>query len=122
MNKQLIFVYNANEDVFSQVADYLHKVFSPKTYECNLCSLTHSNFGMKADWKSFIQQINADLEFFHKDEFCLKFPDHKEVTFPIIFQSSENNKLKTLISSEEINKISELKELQTLIEQRLNIG
>ena len=42
------FVYNADGDVFSLVGDFAHKIFSPKTYNCNLCAITHGNFGMNS--------------------------------------------------------------------------
>jgi hypothetical protein len=121
MQNTMIFVYNADEDYFSQVTDYLHKVFRPKTYACNLCSLTHSNFGMKSDFKEFIKSVD-NLEFLHKDEFQLKFGDYKNDKLPAVYvrNSGDTNKLAVLISRDEINKINNLDELITLIKIRIN--
>jgi hypothetical protein len=121
MNSKLIFVYNANEDYFSQVTDYLHKVFRPNTYACNLCSLTHSNFGMKSEFKEFIKSIN-ELEFLHKDEFYCKFTEHNNDNLPAIYlqNTTDENKLEVLISRDEINKINDLNELEQLIRTRFN--
>jgi hypothetical protein len=120
MQNTLIFVYNADEDYFSQVTDYLHKVFRPKTYACNLCSLTHSNFGMKSDFKEFIKSFD-NLEFLHKDEFYRKFSEHKYDKLPAIYvqDSADENKLTVLISRDEINQINDLDELKQLIQNRI---
>jgi hypothetical protein len=121
MQNTLIFVYNANEDYFSQVTDYLHKVFRPETYACNLCSLTHTNFGMKSDFKKFIQSFE-DLEFMHKDQFYRKFTEHNGDSLPAIYvqNATEKNKLEVLVSHVEINKINDLNELQLIIKTRFN--
>ena len=57
-NQTLIFVYNANSSVFSQITDYVHKITSPQTYQCNLFKLTYDNLGMKKEWKTFIQSFH----------------------------------------------------------------
>jgi hypothetical protein len=120
MQNTLIFVYNANEDYFSQVTDYLHKVFRPKTYACNLCSLTHTNFGMKSDFRDFIKSIE-NLEFLHKDEFYRKFTAYNNEKLPAIYvqDSVDKNKLAVLISRDEINQINNLDELKQLIQNRI---
>jgi hypothetical protein len=121
MQNTIIFVYNANEDYFSQITDYLHKVFRPETYACNLCSLTHSNFGMKKEFKHFIETIES-LEFLHKDEFYRKFTDYKNEKLPAIYVRglNDNNKLAVLVSRDEINQINDLDELTRLIKTRIN--
>jgi hypothetical protein len=121
MQNTLILVYNANEDYFSQVTDYLHKIFRPKTYACNLCSLTHSNFGMRSEFKDFTKSFE-DIEFLHKDEFYRKFGDYKNDKLPAVYVRGldDKNKLTILISRDEINKINNLDELITLIKTRIN--
>jgi hypothetical protein len=42
--KSLLFVYNADSGVFNLVTDIAHKIFSPQTYACQLCCITHGNF------------------------------------------------------------------------------
>ncbi len=119
MKKQLIFVYNARGEIFSQVADYLHKMFSPKSYACNLFSLTHTNYGAKSDWKQFIDTLDAEVEYFHKNDFYLKYPAFKRKQFPAIFLKEESNEPTILIDHTELNKISSLNDLKLLIKQRL---
>jgi hypothetical protein len=117
----LIFVYNADQTYFSQVTDYLHKVFRPKTYACNLCNLTHSNFGMKREFKDFIEMID-NIEFFHRDDFFAKFTECKNDKLPAIYlqESGQIDKFAVLISRDEINQINNLDELTRLIRTRIN--
>ncbi len=121
MQNTPIFVYNADEDYFSQVTDYLHKVFSPKTYACNLCSLTHTNFGMRSEFKEFIKSFD-NIEFLHKDEFYRKYTEHKNDKLPAVYtvNADDKSKLSVLINRDEINKINNLDELITLIKTRIN--
>ncbi|MGI8952546.1 MAG: hypothetical protein ACR2FN_13295 [Chitinophagaceae bacterium] len=49
----LIFVYNADADLFSTLTDFAHKILSPSTYQCKLCALTYGNISMKQEWKFF---------------------------------------------------------------------
>jgi hypothetical protein len=116
---KLIFVYNANEDLFSQVTDYVHKILSPKTYACNLCSLTHSNFGMRKEWKEFIETIDAELVFLHKDEFWKEYPKLNTEKFPAIFIQNRENEPEILISQSEIDSIKDLNLLKNLIREKL---
>jgi len=115
---ELIFVYNANSSVFSQVTDYVHKLLRPQTYQCNLCKLTYDNLGMKSDWKEFIQNLPYKSEFLHKDEFIDKYPEYINSSFPSIFKR-ENKGLIELISAKEINKQKSVKELKQLVLQKL---
>lgn len=116
---KLIFVYNANEDLFSQVTDYVHKILSPKTYACNLCSLTHSNFGMRKEWKEFVEMIDAELVFLHKDEFCKEYPKLNNEKLPAIFIENRENEPEILISQSEIDSIKDLNLLKDLIREKL---
>jgi hypothetical protein len=120
MRKQLIFVYNANENLFSQVTDYVHKILSPKTYACNLCSLTHSNFGIRKEWKAFIETLDAELVFLHKDEFCKEYPSLQSSRFPAIFQKTDQDEIEVFIDQKEIDEIKGLDLLKNLILERFS--
>ena len=94
----LIFVYNARSGVLNALIDYFHKVISPSTYECSLCSLTYNNYGQVKVWKQFTQSLNIPI--------CFKYSDHlseigldKETKLPIVV----NTDLKVVASAEEIN-------------------
>lgn len=61
MPPQLVFVYNADSGLFNTVTDIAHKIISPSTYSCQLCTLTHSYFSVKKDWTDFLAELDARL-------------------------------------------------------------
>ncbi|WP_406656076.1 hypothetical protein V7O62_09505 [Methanolobus sp. ZRKC2] len=116
--KKIVFVYNADSGIFSSIGDYVHKVVSPSTYGCNLCGLTYGNTGMmKQSWKSFVSGLKFPVEFLHKDEFSKKY-DLEDVSFPCAFIESEGE-LELLINSDEMNALSNLDELKSLVSEKV---
>ncbi len=94
----LIFVYNAKSGFRNKYIDHIHKIVSPDTYLCNLCSLTHNNFTEKKVWRSFRQNSNIEMAFLYKDEFKEKFPGVNEIGFPVILQK-ENERVHVVLDS-----------------------
>ena len=70
----LLFVYNADSGLFNNMADAAHKVFSPQTYQCDLCRITHGWFQERADWRGFIDGLGIGCEFLHRDQFRARYP------------------------------------------------
>lgn len=114
---KLIFVYNADSGLFNTVTDIAHKVLSPKTYSCNLCALTHGHFKIKQDWVSFLDEIDAELKFLHRDEFIKQY-NHPDTELPAIF-IEKNGELSLWIDQHSINQINTLNELKTTILKRI---
>src|SRR2546423_6331319 len=81
----LIFVYNAHSGLFNTVSDMAHKIFSPATYPCHLCALTHTNVGMRREWQDFIAGLHVPVEFLHADELVDKYRV-ADVPLPAILQ------------------------------------
>ncbi len=113
----LLFVYNADSDLFSTVSDYMHKIISPETYTCSLCKLTHTNIGMRNEWASYLKGLPFFKEFLHKDEFIRKY-NSMISSFPTIYLKY-NTELELLASSKEINGCSTLDDLKKLLEAKL---
>lgn len=97
--------------------DFAHKIISPKTYSCDLCTLTHGNLSEREDWSLFLRETNINIEFYHIDDFEQKYI-HKD-EYPIIYMRNGDS-LKSLFSSKEIatfkdvsDLINKLKELPT---------
>ena len=113
----LVFVYNADSGLFNTLTDIAHKMFSPDTYECNLCMITHDNLSMRSEWKAFIEQLDIELEFLHRDEFI---EQHKmsNAELPCVFIKDDNG-LSVFISAEEINVRKTVEELKQLIQEKL---
>ncbi|MCK4705139.1 MAG: hypothetical protein KAT90_06645 [Gammaproteobacteria bacterium] len=113
---KLIFVYNANSGLFNTVSDIAHKVLSPKTYSCNLCALTHGHFKIKQDWVEFLEQIDTELEFLHRDEFIKKY-NQDNAELPAIF-IEENAEVSVWLDQASINQIETLDDLKAVILER----
>ncbi len=114
----LVFVYNADRGVFNTLADVAHKVFSPSTYQCNLCAITHGTLGMRKEWKAYLEQLNRPIEFLHRDELRERH-GVKDVALPAIFLKHQEGQLEPWIDAETLNGLKSLGELKTLITSRL---
>ncbi len=114
---QLVFVYNADSGVFNTLADIGHKIVSPDTYQCHLCELTHGYFTMRDEWSSFLQQMNSEIRFLHRDQFAeetgLRGP------FPAIYEQ-QGNDFKLWMSKTEIDQIESTQALREKILNRLS--
>ncbi|HVF68657.1 MAG TPA: hypothetical protein VM914_13390 [Pyrinomonadaceae bacterium] len=109
----LVFVYNADSGVFNTLADAAHKIFSPETYACNLCALTHTAFGMRGEWRRFLEGLGVPLEFLHADELRSRY-GLKDVELPAVFEK-EGASLRLAVGADEINACGSLEELKRLI-------
>jgi hypothetical protein len=118
MASTLVFVYNANGGLFNTLADVAHKIFSPETYACNLCALTHSNFGMRKEWRQFVESLGGAVEFLHADELKERY-GVEGVRLPVIF-SREDESLRELVGAAEINNCRTMEELEQLILEKLS--
>jgi hypothetical protein len=116
-NRALVFVYNADSGLFNTLTDIAHKALSPQTYQCNLCALTHSTFGMRKDWKRFLETLDVPLEFLHADELSARH-GVSGVALPAIFKSVGES-LEPLIGADAINACRTLDDLKQLIQGRL---
>lgn len=122
MNKKidkLIFVYNADSSVFSQVSDAIKKIATPSKYQCNLCMITYGPISMKDEWKKFLETLPFKKEFLHRDEFRDQFPELIDAGLPSIFVF-QDNEVKLFISADEINSQKNIEELKKLVQRRLD--
>ena len=116
MEKELLFVYNANSGMMNAINDYFHKVISPKTYECNLCTLTYDMLGMKSEWKKAIEKTRIKTTFLHKDELAERYSLSFEL--PVVLLK-KGDKIVVLISAEQINKTKNLNNLIEAINRKI---
>ncbi|MDH5408075.1 MAG: hypothetical protein OEZ33_09255 [Gammaproteobacteria bacterium] len=119
MKPQLVFVYNADSGLFNTVSDIAHKILSPSTYSCQLCQLTHSYFSVKQDWVSFLEEIDADCEFLHRDELEQKY-GLTDVELPTILKL-KNDKLEEWMNKNELNNCRDIESLKNTINQKLSL-
>ena len=114
----LIFVYALDGGLFNEITGYAHKVFSPKTYPCSLCTLTNGPLGAKREWSQFIGGLGVKTEFLHRDKFVERYPS-AERSFPAVFRSTGDGAPEVLVSSEELNACRDLPALISLVRERM---
>lgn len=119
-NFALVFVYNADSGIFNTITDIAHKIISPDTYECHLCALTHSPFGMRQEWKDFLESLAIPLEFLHANEFRERY-DFSSLALPAILRKQQMQ-LDLLVNASSINSCGTLEELKQLIRNRCESG
>ena len=118
--KKLVFVYNADSGMFNTLTDIAHKVFSPQTYSCNLCAISHSYFSERDEWKNFISELDAECEFLHRDEFEKKYA-LTGCRYPAVFLKSGTG-LDIYLDADEINQCQSMEDLQEKIRTGATAG
>ncbi len=113
-NMKLLLVYNTHSDPFSTVVDYVHKMFSPSTYKCDLCALTHHHLGERSVWKNFRKSSGVEMEFMYIRQYERKYKERHN--YPVVLKVEEGER-KVLISKEHLRSIKDVNELITLIMQ-----
>ena len=109
----LVFVYNADSGLFNTLTDIAHKVFSPSTYQCHLCELSHGHFTMREEWSGFISELDMDTEFLHRDEFAAKY-GQSTMEYPAVL-ILRGQRLDSFIDSAMINACGSIDELKDVI-------
>ena len=116
----LVLVYNADSGVFNTLADAAHKIFSPRTYACNLCALTYGAARMRGEWKEFLDGLGLPLEFLHADELAERY-GLKGFKLPAAF-TKDGAGLSVLAGADAINACRTLDDLERLILEGLAGG
>lgn len=112
----LIFVYNTEADVISSVLDYAHKVFKPETYKCELCALTHHNFGERKVWKEFKSKTNANLSFWYIRQFEKEFEQQFE--YPVILEKTYET-LNIVMNKSQLKEFHEVEDLVEALKKEI---
>ena len=120
--KRLIFVYNADSGKWNALVDSLHKAVSPSTYTCKLCELTYGSLGEKKAWREFLNSLDTETEFLHKDEFLKAYASkfgHK-FEFPVVLAQT-NLGLEVFLSKTEFEEINNLEVLMDKVKNRMEL-
>lgn len=113
----LTFVYNADSGFFNLMADVAHKTFSPSTYPCQLCALTHGAFSMRKDWRDFLNKLKFPMRFLHRDDF--RKETNRADELPAIFFGKQGDDIQVLVDSQTIKNITGLEDLKRVIHEKL---
>jgi hypothetical protein len=117
----LLFVYNADSGLFNLLAGLAHKVFSPETYPCRLCAITHGPLGMREEWKAFLAGIGQPIEFLHRDEFR-RVHGMTDVPLPAVFRKADDGRVEPWVDAETINAAVSVDDLKRILSGRLEAG
>lgn len=110
--QKITFIYNARSDAWSRILDFGHKILDSQSYACELCTLTHGNFGIKEEWLIFSEKHkDFNFEFLYKNQVC----DIEEGILPCILDSTG----KILLDKMNFQKIHRLEDLIQTLEEIL---
>jgi hypothetical protein len=115
-DSKLIFVYNADSGLFNTVTDIAHKAFSPQTYQCQLCQISHGVFRVRKEWTMFIESLGIDCEFLHRDELQKQY-GVVDVELPAIYRW-RNGDVHVCADADAINHCVDMEQLKALIRQK----
>ncbi|MCH7541512.1 hypothetical protein IH981_01910 [Patescibacteria group bacterium] len=104
-NKQLIFIYNAGSDFFSQAKDLTDKITKGKT-QCSLCNATWDVFNKKASWSEKEKRLKIPYKYLHKDELSEDIVDYlraNDKSLPTVLLQ-ENNSFRELVNKYQLDK------------------
>ena len=114
---EIVFIYNAKSGTVNSLIDWAHKIVSPDTYECSLCSMTYDNFGKRAEWSKFLRELKVKYSFIYKDH-IMNDPKLKDALLPCAYFKKSND-IRLLISSDEMNTYKDLEELIVSLRKKL---
>ena len=115
---KLIFVYNADTGIFNAMTDTIHKVLSPSTYQCHLCYITFGLTSMQSEWRDFIDDLEFEKAFLHRNEFAEQYPNVK-AELPAVFVT-KGDSIEPIMTATEISQCNDLQALIEVIQQKLS--
>ncbi len=120
MSTRLIFIYAADSGVFNTVTDMAHKIFSPKTYECQLCKISHGWFGMHEQWRKGIEDMQVEPEYHHRDRLPAELEKNcKDLKFPCILLQEPKSEARILMDPDDISQHEDINDLLKVLTQKL---
>lgn len=115
---ELLFVYNAKSGIGNALLDWGHKIVSPSTYSCDLCSLSYGNLGMKSNWKQFLKELHVPYQFLYKNQLQTIAPQLQNIPLPFIALTS-NKSAKVIVSATDFKNIKTEQELIEIVKEEL---
>ncbi len=116
--KEIILAYNAYGGIYPGIADIIHKEFFASTYPCKLCYLSFGTFGMKDEWKQFLDSLDYKIIQLHKDQ-VRKIYSPQNIPLPAILINDDVT-TEVLVNAKEINGVHTLQQLKTLVASKFN--
>jgi hypothetical protein len=114
----VIFVYALDGGLFNDLTNFAHKIVSPQTYPCNLCTLTSGMVSKKREWTDFLRGLGVKTELLHRNEFAQRYPTIKH-SLPAAFRVTGDAEPELLITSDELNACRDLDALISLVSEKV---
>lgn len=114
---KIIGIYNAKGGIMHGAFDFLHKSFSPSTYKCELCAITYGATGMKKTWRSFLESLDSDFVFYHKNDMP-KYLQKYATNLPIMLLEKKHS-ISTLLTKQEMQNVENIQELMNVVTEKL---
>jgi len=115
---KLHFIYNADAGKVNALMDSLHKVVSPATYQCQLCTLTHGVKNPRKAWTAFLESLPMEHELHHRSDDLDHFgPLASEL--PTILLEDDQGQMRCLVGREELGGLQDVEALVALLRERL---
>lgn len=115
---ELIFIYHATSGKLNAFIDFTHKIVSPKTYQCQLCSLTYGNFGMRKEWRDFLTELDVKITFLYKNQATSY--QHFYTKLPVVLIKNANENPQELITSTQFKNVQNVNQLIATIKEKIN--
>ncbi|MFP2997400.1 GTPase [Spongiivirga sp. MCCC 1A20706] len=115
--QKILFVYNAKSGFVNGLFDAGHKLLSPQTYQCSLCSLTHGAFKERTKWKQFRENTQIQLAFLHIDEFQEQYEFREnDFSYPVVLVESKG-KLVVILDDDRLRSLNNVEDLIKAVEK-----
>lgn len=117
----MVFVYNADAKTRNGVKDLARKTLArngkaeKKNDGCRLTEITITPLGMQRDWRRFVDGLDAEVEFLHRDEMPSPCKETARPALPAAFKQN-GDCLNLWITSSEINTCKTLADLKNLVQ------
>jgi len=116
--RRLVLVYNADSGRLNALLDMAHKLFSPQTYACDLCAITHGVFREREAWGQFVDSLPLPVDYLHRDEFHERYPELTGEPLPLVLLL-EGEQPRILLDARGISGLDTLEDLGRAIRSGL---
>lgn len=117
--KKLLFVYDADLDLPSLLAEVAHRTIRPDTYVCNLCKVTYGLTGKKTEWLSYLRALEQRgfvTSFQLRRSFRRDHPKMANVSLPALLVVDEQEGSTLLLDGGAFNKVRTVEDLKHLVD------
>lgn len=102
-----IFVCGADTGIAAGLPDLVHNTVSPSTCQCSLCGVTYGTFGMKREWRGWLELVPCERAFHHRPDFRAAYPAFADRALPLVARD-DGGTLTELLGADALARLSTL--------------